>query len=239
MMDAGWLAGLPALLPVMDSARSLAGLPLLLPRFPGEHAKRRNEQFVLGEAHAVGLDGGDGNIAAAIVVVVVRAAAAASVHGSDALPGRGNRPEPVAQRRQGIASQVLHELGDAVVPGVCHLHERREALGGVGHRDQVGRFVRQILEGVQGRQAFGRMLGAPDPPADGRQQVVDRRQLLPAGLVLGKVLEGIAGVLAALGVVRVRRKDHRRHQILHLEDQNLGVGLVSAELGQQLEGVVL
>jgi hypothetical protein len=63
--------------------------------------------------------------------------------GVEGVAGRGDLAQPMTECRESITGPVLNER---IGRRVGHLHQSGDAVGRVGHGDQIGRFVAQILE---------------------------------------------------------------------------------------------
>ena len=150
---------------------------------------------------------------------------------------RGDLSQPMAECGEGITRQVLHLLRDAVVVAVGDLHQCCKALGCVGHGDEVGGIVCQVLEGTNGGELFFPVGRLACPLAECHDEALGAGHLLPAGLVLGEVLKAKTGKPACLAVFGRGCRHQGRDDNLGLKDNQLGVGPMTREMSQNLDRV--
>ena len=150
---------------------------------------------------------------------------------------RGDLSQPMAECGEGVTRQVLHLLRDAVVVAVGDLHQCCKALGCVGHGDEVGGIVCQVLEGTNGGELFFPVGRLACPLAECHDEALGAGHLLPAGLVLGEVLKAKTGKPACLAVFGRGCRHQGRDDNLGLKDNQLGVGPMTREMSQNLDRV--
>lgn len=119
------------------------------------------------------------------------------------------------------------------------LHQSGKTFRCVGHWNQVGRLIGQILESMNSRQPLRRIAGLSNADTKSSQQSLRGGQLLSAGFVLGNVLQGETCMETRLVALRKGGLYQHRHDLSHFKDNKFSIATMAGHVGKQLYRVLM